>query len=154
MTKPPTKSRKPPWAGTLPEIKLDETPSGKEEEGFFADSMDDALLHSQNLQNWQFRQDIANRKRYSGRAFWIAICWLAFVVVLTGLQFYSDPIAHSFCPPPPAGAPTAAQECARKAGLGATEFAAVMGSTTITVLGFWLLVGRYLFHRPGPSPKD
>lgn len=143
----------PPWKPGSQQQALDKTPTGAEELIYDFLTPEEKELHAVRLEelklkNAQFGRDMDNREEYAGKAFGIAICWLLFVVVLTAAQFYAEPIGQSFCPPATPDEAGVIEKCTRKAGLGATEFAAVIGSTTVTVLGFWLLVGRYLFHRP------
>jgi hypothetical protein len=84
------------------------------------------------LVNLSLEQDINERKRYARSAYKITRIWVWFLIVMSLLQL----IARVW----------------RGSGLEASEFIAVITTTTGSVFGFWWLVGRYLF--PGPSRVD
>jgi hypothetical protein len=72
-----------------------------------------------------FQQDIAERKLYAGRCFWLVAIWLALIGLIIFLQ-----------------------------GFGIGNFAlptsvliTLIGSTTGSVVGIFLIVTRYLFPR-------
>jgi hypothetical protein len=134
----------PPWRASdgvggadgapAPSVELDASSTADEESRFFR-SDEENKFHDQHrkaldLRNEQFEQDMRHRKEYAGKAFWLAIAWIAFIAALTAAQF-------------------AAGWCGRGEGLDTTSYAAIVGSTTLNVLGFWVFVGRYLFTRRG-----
>lgn len=128
---------------TAPDKALDKTPTGDEElKDLFLTpeqkELHEASLREKTLLNQQFERDMRNREEYSSKAFDLTVIWVVFILLLTAAQFLRGWITRA------SGAPV---------GLESGEFIAVISSTTVTVLGFWLLVGRYLFHRPGAAPK-
>lgn len=68
------------------------------------------------------------RKQYAEHAYRITEAWVGFLILISIGQFVCKPIGL---------------------GLGTTEFVTVVTTTTASVFGFWLLVGRYLFRRTG-----
>ena len=121
----------------MPEQELDKTPTGDEEARWFS-NMDNALLYAEVLKNRQYLRDMKNREEYANKAFALTVVWVCFILLLTALQFFKGWIIKVIGP---------------VVGLDSNEFIAVISSTTVTVLGFWLLVGRYLFHRADEKPK-
>lgn len=113
-----------PWRSVSVDVDPDPKPS--EEVESFRSQADKLSLHKAHLENTQFEIDIKERRRFAERAYWMATIWLGFVVVLTALQFFGRP---------------------QFTGLETPSFLAVIGTTTVSVLGFWLLVGRYLFRQ-------
>jgi hypothetical protein len=81
------------------------------------------------LANQSLAQDINERKRYARRSYKITKIWVWFLIGISMLQFVAKVWLGR--------------------GLETAEFIAVITSTTASVFGFWLLVGRYLF--PGSS---
>lgn len=82
---------------------------------------DDRLKH---LHNESFSQDIEERRKFAKRSFWLTCVWVGFIMVCTlaqfGLNFFGK-------------------------GLDSAQFIAILTTTSASVFGFWLLVGRYLF---------
>ena len=68
---------------------------------------------------------MGERKRYADNAYGITQAWIGFLIVVTIAQFSLKPI-----------------------GLGLSEaaFITVFTTTTASIFGFWVLVGRYLFQ--------
>lgn len=137
-----------PWEGgskkgSGPERPLDKSPSGDEELAEFfltpeQKELHEAALREKTLLNQQFERDMRNREEYANKAFDLTVIWVCFILLLTAAQFLKGWVAKMF---------------PGTLGLDPSEFIAVISSTTVTVLGFWLLVGRYLFHRPGVNGK-
>jgi hypothetical protein len=78
------------------------------------------------IENQDLRQNIAERKRYAERSFWLLVVWLAFIGVIVffqGFRFFGFELANSV-------------------------IITLIGSTTASVVGIFLIVSRYLFaHR-------
>jgi len=75
------------------------------------------------------RQDIQERKKYAHRNFWLIVCWLIVINGVLLLQgFKVTVLGHSF-------------------DLPTSVLLAVVGSTTASVLGIFLIVTNYLFPR-------
>lgn len=98
-------------------LKLDDTPTGKEEEK--------ELFSREHLETLSFEQDIKERKKFADRAYTITKIWVGFLVLLTGLQFFLKKAQFV---------------------LSEIEFNVVFSTTTASVLAFWYLVGKYLFN--------
>lgn len=109
-------------------VVLDRSPSGTEEFDFFSSEEERA----KRLRNDSDLQDMKERIRYANNAYGITQAWVGFLIVITISQFSLKPL---------------------NMGLGTTEFVTVITTTTVSILGFWLLVGQYLFHRPKPPPS-
>ena len=111
-------------------ISLERNPSPENEEENFFSSPEEKLKH---LQNQSFRQDINERKKFAKRSFIITCIWITFIMLCTATQFVLESL---------------------HIGLDRYEFITVIITTSASVLGFWLLVGRYLFNQPivGRSP--
>jgi hypothetical protein len=75
------------------------------------------------------RQNIAERKKYAGRIFFLLSCWLGGVFVILLLQGFLSPW--------------------RIFGIDRSVLLAVIGGTTLNVIGIFVVVVRYLF--PGRS---
>lgn len=113
-----------PWSGGSLDVDPDPKP-GEEAEAFLS-TAERLRLHKASLENTQLEIDMKERRRFAERAYHMAIGWLAFIVLLTALQFFLRP---------------------RFVGLDTASYLAVIGTTTVSVLGFWVLVGRYLFRQ-------
>jgi hypothetical protein len=111
-------------------VVLENTPTGaEEEENLFANPVADPReLNHQILA--ERKQDMSERVIYADRAFYVTLIWVIFLVALTALQ-----MVFSFW----------------DAGLSDAQFVTVVTTTTASVFGFWLLVGRYL-HRDRDKP--
>lgn len=111
-------------------IEVDRTPTAKEE----ADTFDPETARARKLRNDSDEQDAAERRRYASYAYGITQAWVGFLIVLTFAQLCLKPLGL---------------------GLGREEFITVFTTTTASVFGFWLLVGRYLFpDKSRPDRKD
>jgi hypothetical protein len=108
-------------------IEVDRTPTPEEE----FETFDPEEARARKLRNDSDQQDMEERQRYAGHAYGITQTWVGFLIVLTFTQLCLKPLGL---------------------GLGREEFIAVFTTTTASVFGFWLLVGRYLF--PDKSKKD
>jgi hypothetical protein len=108
------------------EIEIDRTPTPMEE----LETFDPERARAMRLRNDSDEQDMGERRRYAGNAYGITQTWVGFLIVLTFAQLCLKPLGL---------------------GLGREEFIAVFTTTTASVFGFWLLVGRYLF--PDKSKK-
>lgn len=86
--------------------------------------------HRRN-RNRSYKQNMRERKRFAENAYGITQAWIGFLMVLTFAQVCLKPI---------------------NLGLSDTAFVTVFTTTTASVFGFWLLVGRYLF--PGDRKED
>jgi len=71
------------------------------------------------------QQDINERKKYAGRSFWLVTIWLALIGVIVSLQGF--------------------KVCGFE--LPTSVLLTLIGSTTGSVLGIFLIVSRYLFPR-------
>jgi uncharacterized membrane protein len=116
------------------EVPLDRNPTPEREaEGIFETHEDAA----KRLRNQNLEQDIQERRKYAKRSFNLTCAWLIFIVLSTTAQFVLNALGI---------------------GLDRYEFIALITTTTSAVLGFWLLVGRYLFRSStipdGGSPPD
>lgn len=113
-------------------IEIDRTPTAEEELATF----DPERARARKLRNDSDQQDIEERQRYAGHAYGITQAWVGFLIVLTFAQLCLKPMGL---------------------GLGREEFITVFTTTTASVFGFWLLVGRYLFpdkSKPDKSKQD
>lgn len=108
-------------------IEIDRTPTPEEERDVF----DPEHARARKLRNDSDQQDMEERHRYAGYAYGITQAWVGFLIVLTFAQLSLKPLGL---------------------GLGREEFIGVFTTTTASVFGFWLLVGRYLF--PDKGKKD
>jgi hypothetical protein len=78
-------------------------------------------------------QDIAERKKYSGRIFWLLAFWLGGIFILLLLQGGSP--YHWF-------------------SLSDSVLIAAISGTTINVIGIFIVVTRYLFPSGGQLPRS
>jgi hypothetical protein len=76
-----------------------------------------------------FRQDMAQRKQYAPRLFVLTCCWLGAVAAILLLQGFSAGTTHFF-------------------SLGNEVLIAILGTTTINVIGLLYVVAKYLFSNP------
>lgn len=77
-------------------------------------------LHNENL-----AQDIIERRKYSQRSFNLTCVWVGFIIMSTVAQFVLNAIHR---------------------GIDRYQFITLITTTTGSVFGFWLIVGRYLFR--------
>lgn len=106
-------------------LLLDFSPTGEEEE---ANLFDRGVTDPSDLNEVILKervQDMSERIFYADRAFLVTLVWVVFLVALTFTQ-----TAVSFW----------------DKGLSDAQFITVVTTTTASVFGFWLLVGKYL-HR-------
>jgi hypothetical protein len=102
-------------------IQLDETPSGKEEALQFSNPEE----KQKHLELASYKQDMTESKCFADRAYGITQTWVGFLIVVTIAQMLLKDV---------------------KMGLSENEFIVVFTTTTASVFGFWVLVGRYLFN--------
>jgi len=86
----------------------------------------DFFSRQQEAELTSFRQDVEERKKYAHRTFCLIAAWLVGVFILLLLQGFSGINQKSFV-------------------LDKTVLLAVLGSTTINVLGIFITVMHYLF---------
>lgn len=112
-----------------PQISLKRDPAGQEENTYLFDHEEQ---RRKKLTNDNFEAELKLRKKYAKKSFWFAVAWLAFLIILTGLQvFYRDATR----------------------GLKEAEFIAVSTTTTAAVFGFWAIVLRSLFPSKSQETK-
>jgi hypothetical protein len=115
-----------------PELLLDLTPTGQEEE----ENLFDTPVNQPTDLNEQILrervQDMGERIIFADRAFLLALIWVVFLVILPVLQLIFSIWGK---------------------GLSDVQFSTVITTTTASVFGFWYLVGRYLFPNNGTSKK-
>lgn len=80
------------------------------------------------------RQDISQRKKFGTAIFILACVWLAFIGFVLSVQGFGGMRGHAF-------------------NLGQPVILALIGTTTINVLGLCYVVANYLFPKP-PKPPD
>jgi hypothetical protein len=78
------------------------------------------------------RQDIAERKKYAGRIFWLISIWLIGIFMILMLQGLGSN-GHWFA-------------------LSEAIVVAAIGGTTINVIGIFLVVAKYLFPKRDSDP--
>jgi len=106
-------------------INVDPNPTPeKEEKAEFSDPDS----HRKRLTNIQTAQNIQECKKYASNSSKLATCWTVFLIIVVIAQFFARWFGS---------------------GLHSEEFIAVVTTTTASVLGFWYLVGRYLFPKEG-----
>ena len=81
---------------------------------------------AEKIKNDLSQQDLNQRKEYADRAYGVTQTWVGFIIVVILAQITLRAL----------GVPT----------LDATEFIAVITTTTTAIVAFWLLVGRGLFN--------
>lgn len=123
------------WASKLApdpddEITLDKNPDPERE----ALRFETPEQREKHLRNIDLEQDIKERRKFADRSFKLTCLWVGFIVLSTIAQFILNAIGR---------------------GLPGPDFIALITTTSATVFGFWLLVGRYLFpasaiRRPFP----
>jgi len=102
-------------------ILLDATPTGEEEARQFSTPEE----KQKHLELDSYKQDMTERKCFADRAYGITQTWVGFMIVITIAQMLLKSIDM---------------------GLSENEFIVVFTTTTASVFGFWVLVGRYLFN--------
>ena len=132
MVNPPTDEAAPESQAT---VSLDPSPTSSEEEkGLFLNAEQlrqyRLLNRRRELENQQFERDVGNREQFAERAYGLTQSWIGFLFVLTVCQFSLKGTLP---------------------GLTDTEFITVFTTTTASVFGFWILVGRYLFKPNDPA---
>ena len=112
------------------DLLLDNTPTGvEEEENLFENPVGDPReLNAQILR--ERMQDMNERVLYADRSFLVTLVWVGFLVLLTAAQ-----LALSWW----------------ERGLSDWQFVTVVTTTTASVFGFMLLVGRYLHRKKPPT---
>ena len=103
-------------------VQIDRDPTPREESLVFLNEEE----RKQRIKNDSDEQDMDHRARFAEHAYRLTEAWVGFLILISIGQFAAKPIGL---------------------GLGTTEFVTVVTTTTASVFGFWLLVGRYLFHR-------
>ncbi len=110
------------------ELLLDRDPYGDEEQGAYFNKAIDSPIDIQER-----KQDMGERIIYADRAFFLTFLWVIFLMVLPlaqmGVRFFD----HD--------------------GLTDPQFITVITTTTASVFGFWVLVGRYLFEPKNSKPE-
>jgi hypothetical protein len=80
-----------------------------------------------------FKQDVAQRKQYAPRLYALTCGWLGAVAVILLLQGFSAGTTHFF-------------------SLGNDVLIALLGTTTVNVIGLFYIVAKYLF--PNQTPNE
>lgn len=113
------------------EIPLDRNPDPEREMLRFETPEE----REKHLRNINLEQDINERRKFASRSFRLTYVWIIFIIISTIAQFVLN---------------------AMHRGLPVPDFIALITTTSATVFGFWLLVGRYLFpSSPGKEvPKQ
>jgi hypothetical protein len=109
------------------DVPLDKDPNPEKEAKEFEGPEEEA----KHLRSADYEQDISERRKFATRSFILTCVWLGFVVVSTIAQFTLNAVGH---------------------GLDTYQFITLITTTTASVFGFWLLVGRYLF--PSSPPPE
>jgi len=123
-------------------IAIDRSPSPKKEEGDFIpidrnpspekEEKENFTLEEehQRYKNHDLKSDIKLKRAYFSVTRKITRYWIGFIMIASLLQY-----------------------CARlfEKGFVSTEFIALITTTTATLVGFWAIVGAYLFPRRGPK---
>ncbi len=102
------------------EIPLDKNPNPEREVLRFETPEE----REKHLRNVNLEQDINERRKFASRSFRLTYVWIIFIILSTITQFVLNAIGR---------------------GLPVPDFIALITTTSATVFGFWLLVGRYLF---------
>jgi uncharacterized membrane protein len=102
------------------EILLERSLEGVAEQNSFLDEK----VRGEKLANNRTESELKLRKKYAKKSFYFACVWLAFLIILTGCQFFFR---------------------SQTIGLKESEFIAVSTTTTGAVFGFWAIVLRYFF---------
>lgn len=84
-----------------------------------------STMKKKALLNESLEQDIAERRLYAQKAYDITQSWVGFLIVLTISQISLAPLGMK---------------------LSDATFIVVFTTTTASIFGFWILVGRYLFN--------
>ncbi|RYF50267.1 MAG: hypothetical protein EOO38_06070 [Cytophagaceae bacterium] len=98
-------------------VQVARKPTAEEEKNFLENK-------ARKARNRSFKQDMQERKKFADHAYGITQAWVGFLMVLTIAQIALKPL---------------------NLGLTETAFVTVFTTTTASIFGFWLLVGRYLF---------
>jgi hypothetical protein len=109
-------------SGEIIAINPEETSGAAEKEELFGNPDH----HAKVLSNQQFRQDMAERKKYADAAFKLTRLWVWFLIGSTAVQMFLSIWGM---------------------GLSEAMFITLLTTTTISVLGVWALVGSYLFGK-------
>jgi hypothetical protein len=102
------------------DIPLDKDPDPEKE----AKELEGPEEKTKHLKNVDLAQDIGERGKYALRSFILTCVWVGFVIASTAAQFWLNAYGH---------------------GIDKYQFITLITTTTASVFGFWLLVGRYLF---------
>lgn len=103
-------------------VNLERNPRPEQEAEELFESHDD---REKRLRNKSLRQNIKERRKYANRSFILTCFWVGFIMLSTAAQF----VLNAF-----------------HWGLPSAQFVVLITSTTFSVLGYWLIVGRYLFQ--------
>lgn len=79
------------------------------------------------------QQDIAERRKYAGRVFWLVVFWIAGIFVLLLCEGFSSTTTFH---------------------LDDSVLIAAIGGTTINVIGIFIVVARYLFPSAARQPQQ
>jgi TM2 domain-containing membrane protein YozV len=112
--------------GNLGDVALDRNPDAEREASEYFETHEDK---EKRLRNEDLEQDIRERQKYAKRSFNLTCVWIGFIMVSTAAQFVLNAIGK---------------------GIDRYQFVTLITTTNGTVLGFWLLVGRYLFRTVPP----
>lgn len=114
--------------GETARVRIDRDPTSKEEAEHTFENQDE---RRKRIRNDSESQDVSERKRYASHAYGITIAWIVSLMLLTVAEFVGNKWAF---------------------GLNQAEYITVFTTTSASVFGFWLLVGRYLFSaRPAAN---
>lgn len=116
---------------------LDPSAGGAAEAELFSHptSLTDPDIQRKALENRDFHNDILQKEKFAGRAYFFSFIWVAFLILIVIFQAFN---IFNF-------------------ELQVPEFVAVVTTTTASVFGFSFIVGRYLFGRKppkGPNPEE
>lgn len=105
--------------GEMAKVEMDYFSSTDKEYLFF--NQQDPDIIAKEIKNKSDAQNIKERKKYAGHSFYLVCGWAVFLALITTCQVFIY-------------------------GLSDSAFSAVFGTATITVFGYWTLVGKYLFN--------
>ncbi len=114
-----------PKDGEYVDLEKAPTPEEEREEFKTDDERKAEEVIALKLKNNQFKDDMAARRKYAGRAYTVTLFWLFSLILFVLLQ-YIKPCGWQ---------------------LTEVEFVTVVTTTTASVFGFWMLVLNYLFKR-------
>lgn len=127
-----------------------EEPARKEESSYYTERINNAEADKAEEQVRNLQQDREERQKYAKNLFHVICAWLIGIYSILLFNGFNDSTVHFKTDDIPL---IKRVVILPKFQLSDTVLLALIGGTTVNVLGLFVIVANYLFHKPKP-PKD